>query len=261
NQISLIATDIDEVLDIDHSPGYVVDSETLFMLTSNRPHSPYVQSLFRYDGKYWERVYCSTISGADALPDEPTFELVLVSPDFNATNAVFVANTDFEIWRSLDAGCSWKKFTFPCAAKRTTIYSGVVIDEDTVITGGKATVYKTTRHGTRWWDDYEVATAGDIMSFDLEPGYEDPGTVLLGDDDSQVFISEDGGEEWDLVGDLAGPVEGAPTFVVFDPDYAASNIIYAATGSVIARCVIDPDEDWADQEWEDIKFSLDADGG
>ena len=256
NQISLIATDIDEVLYGDHSPGYVVDSETLFMLTDCDDCCRVgTQSLFRYDGTNWERVYCSTIAGAD---EDIAFEWVLVSPDFNTTNAVFVANTGFEIWRSLDAGCSWKKMTFPCRT-RPTIFSGVVIDEDTGITGGEATVYKTERHGARPWDDYEVTGAGNIMSFDLVPGYDDPDTILLGDDDSQVFISEDGGEEWELVGDCQDVLQGTTywTSVVFDPAYATTGIIYAAAGDVIARCIIDPDEDMADQEWDEIYTSAD----
>ncbi|GAH72732.1 unnamed protein product, partial [marine sediment metagenome] len=226
NQISLIATDITTVEDISHSPGYVCeDSETLFMVTDDAQD----ESVFRYDGTYWERVYCSTIAGAD---ETTAFEWVLVSPDFNDTNAVFVANTGFELWRSLDAGCSWKKFTFPCVT-RPTISAWVVIDEDTVITGGAGDdlVYKTTRHGARPWDEYDLpAVAGDAKSFDLEPGYEDPCTIILGDDSEQVFISEDGGEEWDLVGDCATALGGGDTSVVFDPAYATSDIIYAAAG-------------------------------
>jgi len=260
NQISLIATDITCVLWIDHSPGYLsADSHTLFML-SLRVGSG-CQSLWRYDGTYWERVFCSTLVDSDAAYTE-RFQMVLVSPDFLTTNAVFVANTVFEIWRSLDAGCSWEKLTFPCSP-RPYISAAVVIDEDTVITGGRydsdpdhnaeGYVFKTTRHGARPWKEYELPeTAGSAVSFDLEPGYEDPGSILLGDVKSQVFISEDGGETWDLVGkSLLNPL-AHPTYVVFDPGYATNNTIYAAASYRIARCIIDPDEEWADQEWEVI---------
>ena len=266
NQISLIATNISCVIYGDHSPGYLSDeSQTMFMLTISS--SVPSQSLFRHDGTYWERVFCSTI--ADSY-----FEMVLVSPDFLTTNAVFVANSGFEIWRSLDAGCSWDKFTFPCSP-RPYISAAVIIDEDTGIVGGmdgpdesspdpddySGTIFKTERHGARPWNKYEVATtAGNIMSFDLEPGYEDPGTIILGDDMSQVFISEDGGETWNIVGAaLLDPADG-DTSVIFDPGYATNHTIYAATGNVIARCVIDPDEAWADQVWEDIGSSVATEG-
>jgi len=68
-----------------------------------------------------------------------------------------------------------------------------------------------------------------------------------------VFISEDGGETWDEVGDFWSLLKGNySAFVIFDPGYATNHIIYAAAADRIARCIIDPDEDWADQEWKDI---------
>ncbi|MCK4722616.1 MAG: hypothetical protein KAT75_04900, partial [Dehalococcoidia bacterium] len=286
NQISLMATDIDRVRWIDHSPGYVCgDSETMFMLTSwdtddcdfgcQQRSYDYTQSLFRHDGTYWERVYCSVIAGADVddgTEDEYVFKWVMVSPDFNTTEAVYLANEYSEMWRTTDAGCSWDKLTFPCAP-RPCIEAMVVIDEDTVITGGndndngcedaEGYVYKTTRHGARPWDEYEFETTSpdEVESFALEPGYEDPGSILLGDDDCGVHISEDGGETWDLVGnceavlDPTDPTPNEDTYVVFDPGYATNNIIYASSRYVIARCIIDPDEEWADQEWETLCYS------
>jgi len=248
-QISLISTDIHSVIYGDHSPGYLSDeSHTLFMLTERSG----TQSLFRYDGTYWERVFCSTLVDHD-YPQ--AFQMVLVSPDFLTTNAVLVGNSGFEIWGSQDAGCSWDMFTFPCYPK-PYISAAVVIDEDTVITGGAGPdagwVYKTESHGSRPWSKYEVAGAGDAKSFALEPGYENPGSILLGDSQSQVFISEDSGETWELVGTAIVKPDGYDTSVVFDPGYATNHTIYAATGNVIARCVIDPGEYWADQVWEDI---------
>jgi hypothetical protein len=253
NQISLIATDIDCVIWGDFSPGYLSDdSHTMYLLTNCQSccSTPDIQSLFRYDGTYWDRVYSSTIAGS-------YFEWVEVSPDFDSTNCVYLGNSEFEGWRTLDAGCSWDKLTFPCSP-RPDVSAAVVIDENTVIAGGSGTyageVYKTTRHGARLWDKYDVDTsAGDAVSFALEPGYEDPGSVLLGDDSSQVWISEDGGETWDLVGDPSDVFSGTnDTWVIFDPGYATNHTIYAAAGDTIARCVIDPDLDWADQTWEDI---------
>jgi hypothetical protein len=256
NQISLINTGIDCVIWGDHSPGYLSDdSHTLFLVTNS--YGTWSQSVFRYDGTYWERVFCSTIADGVYFPP---FEWLEVSPDFLTTNCVVVGNSNFEIWRTLDAGCSWDKLTFPCAP-RPRISAAVIIDEDTGLAGGAGsdagTVFKTTRHGARPWDDYEVDTEGDAVSFALEPGYEDPGSVLLGTDESEVFISEDGGETWDLVGDWTDVFDAdKDAYVIFDPGYATNHIIYAAAGATIARCTIDPDADWADQEWKEINFDF-----
>jgi len=268
NQISLIATRMQRIEYLGFSPGYVCEgSETMFMLSKwEWAECDYEDtSLWRYDGTYWERVF---LGFYDAPWDEADSHIdwVFVSPDFNDTSTLYVASHKFGMWRSTDAGCSWTQLSFPCTP-RTWISAVVVIDEDTVIAGGQRTpgpvgaddgrgyVYKTTRHGARPWDEYEFDATheGDVVSFALEPGYEDPGSVLLGDDESGVYISEDGGETWDMVGDPLTVFDTEEdAWVIFDPAYATSGIIYAAAGNNIARCVIDPDADWADQTWEEI---------
>ena len=265
NQISLIATAIDCVLDLSHSPGYITDSETLFMLTECEDCcGDGTTSLFRYDGTFWERVFCSTTYADEFLGAEEQIEMVQVSPDFLDTEVVFVANTDFDIFMTEDAGCSWDRLGYPCDP--TTITAWAVLDEDTIYVGGidpdtgDPMVYRTERHGARPWDECELPTdAGNVRYF----AFADD-AILVGDDDSQVFICEVDPDEdwedqdWDEVGDCQDVLGGSnPTSVVFDPGYAVSddegeNTIFAAAGHVIARCVIDPDEDWEDQEWTEI---------
>ncbi|MCK4303493.1 MAG: hypothetical protein KAY24_04580, partial [Candidatus Eisenbacteria sp.] len=114
DQISLIATAIDAVIGLDHSPGYITESETLFMLTDST-------SLFRYDQTYWERVFCNTTYPGG-------IDMVGVSPDFNTTDTLYVGNTGFDIWRSTDAGCSWTELRY--SPNTATMNSAVVIDED-----------------------------------------------------------------------------------------------------------------------------------
>jgi hypothetical protein len=267
NQISLIATDIDMVRYLGFSPGYVCENtDTMFMVTYSEENGCNdTNSVFRYDGTYWERVFLAEGTwgydyGGYQAHSNP-FWMLEVSPDFNETNCVYIANEEFDIFRTTDAGCSWDALTFPCEP-RPDLCAFVVIDEDTVIAGvddeGTPEIWKTDRHGARPWKQYDLPEEFCcINDFDLEPGYADPGTLIASDTCSNVAISEDGGETWDMVGDLASLVGdvGAgcyDTWVIFDPGYATNHIIYAASGYTIARCVIDTDEDWADQEWEEI---------
>ncbi|HEX73867.1 MAG TPA: hypothetical protein G4N93_01795 [Dehalococcoidia bacterium] len=259
NQISLIGTDVTCVLDIDHSPDYITGSETLFMVTmSSVVGCPETTSLFRYDGTFWDRVFCSTTYAAD-FPEPPVkIEMVQVSPDFLDTDTVFVANMGFDIFITEDVGCSWDRLSYPC--EEINITSWAVIDEDTIYAGGDGVVYKTERHGSRPWDECELPTAaGWVRYFAFTSD-----AILASDDESQVFICEvDPDEDWedqefDLVGDCDEVLGGSnKTSVAFDPGYGVTddegeNIIYAAAGEVIARCVIDWDEDWEDQEWDEI---------
>jgi hypothetical protein len=266
NQISLIATAVDCVLDIDHSPDYITGSETLFMITECEDCcGDGTTSLFRCDGDLWDRVFCSTTYAADFIPADSgeQIEMVQVSPDFSDTDTLFVANPTFDIFMSQDVGCSWERLSYPC--EEITITSWAVLDEDTIMVGGDEIIYRTERHGSRHWDDCVVEDADDgtdagwIRYFDV---IED--AILVGDDESQVFFCEfDPDEDWEdqewhLVGDCDDVLGGSnKTAVAFDPGYDVTddegeNIIYAAAGEVIARCIIDWDDDWEDQEWDEI---------
>jgi hypothetical protein len=271
NQISLIATDITCVLDIDHSPGYITNSETLFMVTECESCcSEGTTSLFRNEGTDWERVFCSETYAdefvCDSLPYDNQLKMVQVSPDFLDTGTVFVANPTFDIFRSQDAGCSWDRLGYPCNV--ITISSWAVLDEDTIYVGSEdGDVYLTERHGSRPWDvclveDADDGTdAGDIMylAFDITEGTM---TILVGDDECKVFLCEvDPDEDWEdqewhLVGtgtDGCQDVldcDNKNTCVAFDPSYANNDKIYAAAGEKIALCEVDPDEEWKDQEWD-----------
>ncbi len=265
NQISLIDTDITCVKDLSHSPGYITDSETLFMVTSCEdccPRGKDTSSLFRYDGTYWDRVFCSTSFEDDMMAASEQIEMVLVSPDFADTSAVFVANTGFDIFRSVDAGCSWDRLSYPC--EEIPIASWAVLDEDTVYAGGNGVVYKTEKHGSRPWDECEITAAGWVMYFSFADDY-----IAVGDSKCQVFFCEfDPDEDWedqdfDEVGEGTDGCQdildctNKDTSVAFDPGFAVSgddgeNTIFAAAGNIIARCVIDWDEDMEDQEWTEI---------
>ena len=259
NQISLIATDVDQRLDMDHAPGYLTGTSTMFEATSDDGGT--TSSVWRYDGTYCERVWVSTIF------DDTPLDWVQVSPDFDTTEAVFVANGGFDIFRSVDAGCSWKEMRYPCETK-PDISAWVVIDEDTLLAGGAGTtgdagtIFKTTNHGAGPWKEYEAKGAGDGVMFALSPSIDTDDSVLYGDDEGKVFISEDLGEEWDEVVDASADIfTSDDTYVIFDPGYGTSGdegefMIYAAAGDTIGRCDIDADAKWSKQDWKAIYSTL-----
>ncbi|MCK4722011.1 MAG: hypothetical protein KAT75_01845, partial [Dehalococcoidia bacterium] len=195
NQISLVSTDINSVDDFSFSPNYATD-ETMFLLTSRNPLI--TDSLWRYDGDYWERVFVSTLQ----TPDLDTITKVQVSPDFPRDETVYVVHTVSNgfggpiLYRSTDGGNDWDALS-----NNPPDYFGLngwlVLDTDTVITGGDEVVWKTTNHGRRAWDDYDVDHVQTIWSFAVSPNFANDDTLLLGDRDGQIFISENIGEDWD----------------------------------------------------------------
>jgi len=239
NQISLIDSNLDDtVVGVGFSNEYAED-DTMFLLVLDTAGAG-INSLLRYDGSNWERVAETTVIGAVAA-----LNMVGVSPDYTTDNTVFLGDaTTPEIFYTNDAGNEWADMRYD----PDFLASWLIIDGDTIIVGGHdgadGAVQQTTRSGSRPWEDAEkvAVAAGTIVSIAMS-GDE----ILVGDDASQVFISPDGElDEFEQVDTVAIGAAGN-TFVAF-----GSGILYAASGAVVARCVVDADEDWADQSWEDI---------
>ena len=145
------------------------------------------------------------------------------------------------------------------------------MDEETVLVAGYdgagplagvTQIYKTDRHGTRPWDAFPIMGACCGIDFDLSPNIATDGSVLMGDVCGQVFISENIGSTWDEIIDaVAAPFASYNTYVQFDPGYGTSGdpgetMVYAAAGTNIARCNIDPEALWKLQDWEVIYSAL-----
>jgi hypothetical protein len=272
NQISLINTDIDQTLDLSHAPGYLDGSTTMYVLTYYEGElegcEPTV-SLFRWDGTYWERVLCNaTIASTATYVNYLTEELidwVEVSPDFNDTDCLYVANTNFEMFRSIDRGCSWRQLAYPCAPL-PDISAWIVVDEETVLAAGADSfaghIYRTTRHGTRPWDDFTCFGADNGVDFDLSLPRGATSDVLFGDAAGQVFLSQDLGETWGQVLDATtGSFGQGNTYVVFDPGYGTAGdpgetMIYAAASNLAGTCKINFDSLLVKQDWKYIKSDI-----
>jgi len=266
NQISLINTDMcDNIDDVSFYPDYE-DSGKLFMASHH--HNRY--SLWRYDGEYWERVAEEGVLRRVMDLDDADIELVQVSPDILDTDTLYIVDSYIDdvdgpvLFRSDDEGQSWDELRCqPDNIAWPDIGSWIVIDEDTVIVGGVdsddyevGSVYKTTNHGTRVWEEIEVdGDAGGIVSF-ARSGDE----LLCGDrgdgdeGESRVFISEDLGDEWEMVGeelvDADGDTVSFLTAVAFDTDYADNAMVYAAAGNAICSFEVGESDDWSDIENE-----------
>jgi len=215
------------------SPGY------MFLLTDTN------NSILRYDGSNWERVYEATQYGS-------AIDLVAVSPEIDSDDTVFLGLTSGPtIFFSEDNGDIFEE----TRNAPDDLVSLLIIDNETIIAGGvvgtTGTVWVTDIQGRRTWDEYEVATAaGDIVSL-----VANGDTLLAGDDESQIFISEDLGETWDEVGDLAAEVSSTgDAYACFDTDDPTT--IYAASDDVIARFL---DVGELDEDWEVFDTDVDAD--
>jgi hypothetical protein len=231
NQISLISTNMAaEIRNVSFYPDYKTSGK-LFFLTQDADGS---DSLWRYDGKYWERV-------AEEGVLTTAIRMVSVSPTIATDGTVFFTNwklwdpANITIYRSTNAGQSWKALRIA----PTQLYNWLVIDAKTIIAGGDTgVVYKTDRNGDRVWTPTTITgLTGDIWNFARSGD-----NVLCGSDLGEVALSTDLGKTWAQVGDAFTTT--FYTLVAFDTGYATNKIIYAACDDDIYRFTVGTSTAW-----------------
>jgi len=250
NQVSLIDTGIETILNLVPSPDYRQD-DTLFMLTWGGEHS-----LWRSLNGEWERVFSSNLADVDSL------SMVALSPQYDKNNeVVFLAgasNGGPAIWKSTDSG---QRFNRRRVAP-LTIDIWAVVDDTTLFIGGfdgnNGLVYHTGNSGQSY-SDGEVVGDQSLSSIALSPDYDEDETLLIGNSDGWVYWSDDNGTSFEpLPYDAASsPLTGSIT-VAFDPDFSSNSTVYAASDSAdggIHRFIID-----TSTEWESIDSTLPAGG-
>jgi len=241
NQISLIDTAINTILDVAISPDYSQD-DTLFMLTFDGEHSLW-RSL--NDGTRWERVFTSS------LPDVDSLGMVDLSPQYGTgSEVVFLAGAsdgDSAIWKSSDKG---QGFSSP----RDTPYDidiWAVVDDTTLFIGSfdgaDGLVYQTTNSGLTYSTPVEVGSQS-LNSIALSPDHEQDETILVGNTNGWVYWSDDDGASFEpLPPDAtASPLTGSLT-IAFDPLFSSNSTVYAASETAdegIYRFTIATDTEW-----------------
>ena len=241
NQISMVSSNITAVDSLSFSRNWATD-ETWFLLTSDNVTNN--DSLWRNDGDNWERVFVSTLT----TPELGPIDKVQTSIQFPTDETVCVALSGAApiIYRSTDGGTDWDDMS----SNPDDLYAWIVISTDNIVAAGTGEVYWTDNHGRRAWETEDVDDLATATAFSMSPNFGVDDTLLLGDNAGQVFISEDIGETWDQVGDELDAA--TTTIVAFDIGYGSNGTIYAASGDEVDRCVIDTDEEWGDQEWDEF---------
>jgi hypothetical protein len=240
NQISLIDTDVTDIIDLAPSPRYSQDY-TLFMLTFGGEHSLW-RSL--NGGVSWEGVYTS------ALPDVDQIDRVELPPQYGGNSrVVFIAgssNGNPAIWKSTDNGQSFTRQIAP-----SPIDTWAVVDDTTLFIGSydgsNGLVYRTTTSGSTYPEGI-VAGNQSLNSIVLSPNYNEDKTILVGNKDGWVYWSEDNGASFRPLPPHATskPLSGNIT-VAFDPKYSTNNTVYAASDTTdkgIYRFIIGKSNAW-----------------
>jgi photosystem II stability/assembly factor-like uncharacterized protein len=225
NQISLIDTKITDI------PDFAVPLKTtVFLLTFNSGNIK--QSLWRTadSGATWDRIFCSSINGIDNLSKIKTI------PQYSTDNPIILVagqgNNNPVIWKSTDNGQTFSGRPAPCAVDTLTI-----VDGSTWFVGGhdssKGLIYQTTNGGIAY---ASPAAAGNLalVSMVLSPGYSQDKTILAGNSVGQVYLSQDNGSNFGLLGQTLPLATGIGNIsVAFDSKFSENRIVYAASDAKV----------------------------
>ncbi len=241
NQLSLIDTEISNIVDLAPSPNYSQDN-TLLMLTWGGEYSLW-RSL---NSPIWERVFTTALASVDSL------NLVELSPQYgNASQVVFLAgisNGNPAIWKSTDNGQN-----FTCRSAPFNIDIWAVVNDNTLLVGSfdainsQGLVYRTTDSGLTY---STPAVVGDLppSSIALSPNYEQDETILIGSTDGWGYRSNDNGTSFEpLPPDATSPPLTGNISVAFDPRFSSNSTVYAASDtpdSDIYRFIIGESTNW-----------------
>ena len=243
-QISLIDTEIASMGDFSFSRNFAEDS-TMFMITNSTTGG--VDSLWKWDGSYWERTYDEYTFGLNGI------DLVMVSPEFETDSAVFIADrTGNKIYRATDGG-RW--FKAQVGAPTWHSQGGwMVVDSKTVLVGKSSNnIHRTTNNGVTW-STKTASGLGIPRTFAISPNFAEDDSMLAGGD-SAVFLSTNTGSTWKQIPSGTDVDSGAGgMFVAFDSGYASNETVYAAGASsdTVYRWVD------GDTSWDKIDQSTDT---
>lgn len=256
NQVSLIDTKIDTILDLAVSPGYVQDG-TLFLITFGGKHSLWHTT---DGGGHWARLYSS------ALPHVDGIDMVELSPQYGKSKVVFLSGVSDGrpvVWKSAGNGQFLGLATRdPVTGNAFNVDNWAIASDNTLFigsfNGSNGLVYRST-NGGMFYANRAVVGGQSLNSIALSPDYENDKTILAGNKNGWVFRSDDNGLLFETLpsGAATAPLAGLIT-VAFDPEYHSNKTVYAASATQnkgIYRFVIGKSS-----KWESIDSTL-PDGG
>ena len=230
-QIGLIDTDVDWIGDL----AFMTEGDTqeAFLITAYGP----TRALWRTADAtaanvQWERVlsYAPISGNTDYRPLD-------VEVSMDGSIVMIYADDgggDYSIYKSTNAGEASPQFTH----WRTLPDSDVEDINDWVVYDG-STIYCATDGGfygtSRFGPATTELTTEDLESVDIQPGFDpddaDAMTIAVGNDDGDIFVSTNKGEDWSAAYATGG---GDDVQVAFDADFATAGadgegLLYFAT--------------------------------
>ncbi len=216
SQVALI--DVGTIANMSITGSAIVDANTMFVIMANTTGGYAPSSLFKTTngGTSWQRVLTAT----------PALTIVKASPNYATDSTLYLSDGSMTLKKSIDGGTSFTAVGVPAA-----VLALAVVDKDTYFAGAAAALYKSGRWATA------TGLTENVKSIALSPSYATDKTLLVGNDDGDVFISKDDAVTFTKVGADDSLGNGKTVVVCLDSLFATNKTIYAAQSTDNATAI------------------------
>jgi len=205
----------------------IVDANTMFLLiyddvgATGAIAAGDLQMVFKTTdaGATWIRVLHKRATAASGLA------IVAASPNYATDSTLYVAESgSTRLWKSTNGGDSFIGLAAPAVITALT-----VVDGNTYFTGHNALVYKSGH-----WNS--GAVTANVVSIALSPDFANDDTVIVGNDDGDVYLSSNASATVSVlytrqgVDDSLGNTQTVS--VAPHPDFATNSLIFAGSRGV-----------------------------
>jgi photosystem II stability/assembly factor-like uncharacterized protein len=138
------------------------------------------------------------------LDVQHTFTSIALSPNYADDETVIVATSGDGVFRSTDRGDSWDRFN----SGLDTLHIGRVLafsdssrSRVLLATSDSGALWRRADQDDRWWQVLAEQIA--VTALSVSPEGDDPPALLAGDQAGRIWRSEDGGQLWEIIAQLA----------------------------------------------------------
>jgi len=151
-------------------------------------------------GKRWQ-VY--------QLPSPPPVVTSLAfSPDYMKDGTAFCGTMEDGVFCSTDRGTHWTAWNFGlldlhilCLAVSPTFAR-----DETIFVGTDSGIYRSKNGGRAWRAVNFPMKSAPVISLALSPVYAGDGTLYAGTENGELFVSTDGGKDWNIAARFDDPI-------------------------------------------------------
>jgi len=197
----------DVISQIAISPNYQQDQTAFVIVRGNLMKST-------DGGQHWQRI----VRGLDNRS-----HLASLAASSQDAKILFLSTLGDGIYKSQDAGESWFKVNQGLENFKIELLAISDVSPDLILAAAKETeIYKSNNGGKNWHPVFETKAPITTLAFAADQAY-----IAAGDQQGNIYLSQDEGEIWQLVSKLKN--SGEITVITLSPQFSSDSTFWVGT--------------------------------